>query len=262
MPCLRQYPNRCSQFEKMTIREILNTTKHRPWEIPTENWKFYQEWNNAIFLHYQVDLNELEKFVPNELEIDLFEGKPWISVVAFTMEKIRPKNLPSFSPISDFDEINIRTYVKSNNKTGVYFLSIEGGKNLSCKVAKGISELPYRFSNIKRTDKIYKSQNSEFNDKLNIEFKIGNELTEKTELDKWLTERYALFQDTNDSINEFEIHHLEWPINEIYIQKLELSYPRFEKLIKERPSKIHYSKGVKVLAWGKIKKKKTGYNNV
>ncbi|MBC6400127.1 MAG: DUF2071 domain-containing protein [Ekhidna sp.] len=246
----------------MTIREILNTTKHRPWKIPTDNWKFYQEWNNAIFLHYQADLTELEKFVPKELEIDLFDGSPWISVVAFTMEKIRLKNLPSFSPISDFDEINIRTYVKSNNKTGVYFLSIEGGKNLSCKIAKGISELPYRFSEIKRIDKKYQSQNLEFNDKLYIEFTIGKELTQKTELDKWLTERYALFQDTDKSINEFEIHHPEWPMNEISLRKLDLNYPRFKKLINEHPSKIHYSKGVKVLAWGKVKNKKNGYNNV
>lgn len=238
----------------MKNREILNTTKHRPWEIPTDSWKFYQEWNNAIFLHYQVDLTELKKFVPEELEIDLFEGKPWVSVVAFTMEKIRLKNLPAFPPISDFDEINIRTYVKSKNKTGVYFLSIEGGKSLSCKVAKGISELPYRYSKINRTEQNYQSQNSEFKDNLNIEFKIGMELTNKTELDKWLTERYALFQETNESINKFEIHHLEWPINEINLQKLELNYPRFKKLINEKPSRTNYSKGVKVLAWGKTKK--------
>ncbi|WP_083634256.1 YqjF family protein [Saccharicrinis aurantiacus] len=120
----------------MTIREILNTTERRPWKMPTEKWKFYQEWNNVIFLHWQVELSELKKFVPKELEIDLYGGKPWVSVVAFTMEKIRPKNLPSFALISDFDEVNIRTYVKANNKTGVYFLSIEGGKKLSCKVAK------------------------------------------------------------------------------------------------------------------------------
>ncbi len=244
----------------MTIQEILSKTEHRPWEIPTDSWKFYQEWNKAIFLHYQVDLTELKKFVPKELVIDLFDGKPWISIVAFTMEKIRPKNLPSFPPISDFDEINIRTYVKSTNKTGVYFLSIEGGKNLSCKVAKGVSELPYRFSEIKRTDNKYQSKNSEFNDRLDIEFTIGKELKEKTELDKWLTERYALFQDSSQSINEFDIHHLEWPINQIDVQKLDFSYPRFENLITKEPSKIHYSKGVKVLAWGKIKKKKTSYN--
>jgi hypothetical protein len=244
----------------MTIREILNTTKHRPWKIPTYNWKFYQEWNNAIFLHWQVELSELKKFVPKELEIDLFDGKPWISVVAFTMEKIRPKNLPAFQPISDFDEINIRTYIKSNNKTGVYFLSIEGGKSLSCKIAKGMSELPYRFSKIKRTENQYESNNSEFNDKLNIQFEIGKGIKEKTELEKWLTERYALFQDTETSINEFEIHHLEWPISKIDLKNLEINYPRFDKLIKNEPDKIQYSKGVKVIAWGKNKKEKTGYN--
>ena len=237
----------------MTTQELLTTTAHRPWKIPNNNWKFYQEWNNALFLHYQVDLNELEKFVPKELEIDLFDGKPWISVVAFTMEKIRPKNLPYFPPISNFDEINIRTYVKSNNKTGVYFLSIEGGKMLSCKIARGISELPYRFSKIKRANQKYQSENSYFNDRLDIQFTIGNKITKKTKLINWLTERYALFQDTDKSINEFEIHHLEWPINEINLSKLELNYPRFKKLISEQPSKIHYSKGVKVLAWEKIK---------
>lgn len=244
----------------MTIQEILNTTKHRPWQMPTEKWKFYQEWNNTIFLHWQVELSELEKLVPKELEIDLFDGNPWVSVVAFTMEKIRPRNLPSFPPISDFDEINIRTYVKSNNKTGVYFLSIEGGTKLSCKVAKSLSELPYRFSKIKRTKNNYVAYNSEFNDKLNIEFAIGKEIKEKTKLDKWLTERYALFQDTGKSINEFEIHHLEWPINEIDLKRVALNYQRLDKLLNNEPHKAHYSKGVKVIAWGKNKKEKIGYN--
>ena len=127
----------------MKIREILNTTNHRPWTIPTESCKFYQEWNHSIFLHWQVELSELQKFVPKELEIDLFEGKPWVSVVAFTMEKIQPKNLPAFPLISNFDEINIRTYIKSNNKTGVYFLSIEGGTRLSCQIAKPPCRMGY-----------------------------------------------------------------------------------------------------------------------
>lgn len=237
----------------MTIQEILNTTEHRPWKIPSGKWKFYQEWNNAIFLHWQVDLVELEKFVPKELEIDLFEEKPWVSVVAFTMEKIRPRYLPSFPPISDFHEINIRTYVKSNNKTGVYFLSIEGGTYLSCKVARLISELPYRYSKMKRANNQYVSSNSEFKDNLNIDFLVGEELKEKTKLDSWLTERYALFQDTKHSINEFEIHHLEWSINQIDLKELEFNYPRFESLLIGNPNMCNYSKGVKVIAWDKRK---------
>ena len=76
----------------MEIQEILEIKDHRPWVLPNENWSFYQEWNNAIFLHFKVELEELKQYIPKELEIDLFEDKPWISVVAFTMEKIRPKN--------------------------------------------------------------------------------------------------------------------------------------------------------------------------
>ena len=163
----------------MTIKEILQIKAHRPWDIPKKPWQFYQEWNKAIFLHWEVELSDLEKLVPKEIEIDLFDGKPWVSLVAFTMEKIRPRFLPSFPPISNFDEINIRPYVKMNGKTGVYFLSMEGGKKLSCAVAEGISELPYRFSKTERTENRYQSRNAEFNDNLDLEYTVGKQIQEK-----------------------------------------------------------------------------------
>ncbi|MBK6265217.1 DUF2071 domain-containing protein [Marivirga sp. S37H4] len=235
----------------MKIRNLLNTTAHRPWNLPKGSWKYYQEWNNAIFLHWQVDYEELREFVPGDLEIDLFEGKPWVSIVAFRMEKIRPRNLPAFAPISNFEEINIRTYIKSGVKTGVYFLSIEGGKRLSCKIAKLFSELPYRFSRIERGDNRCQSANREFNDSLNVKFTVGEEIAEKSLLDNWLTERYALFQDSTSAINQFEIHHLEWPLKSLALENSDINYSRFGSLLNNTPDKMHYSEGVKVLAWGK-----------
>lgn len=238
----------------MKIEEILEHKNHRPWMIPNENWRFYQEWNRAIFLHWRVDIEELKKFVPKEIEIDLFNGEAWVSVVAFTMEKIRPKNLPYFAPISNFDEINVRTYVKEGERTGVYFLSIEGGKKMSCKLAKGISELPYRYSKMSRNTNSYNSKNDEFNDQLDVEFNIGNQIEKKSELDVWLTERYALFQDAKDYINEYEIHHVEWTLNTIELERVKLNYPRFKKLINNEPDLSHYSKGIQVVAWDKKKR--------
>lgn len=239
----------------MTINEILSVTEHRTWAIPDEAWRYYQEWNNAVFLHWEVDLQELQKVVPADLEIDLYDGKPWVSLVAFTMEKIRPRYLPPFSPISNFDEINIRTYVKKNNKTGVYFLSIEGGTWLSCKIAKALSELPYQYSKIKRQGTLYTSENKQFNNKMHIAYSAGPKLNEKTELDKWLTERYALFQDAagGASINEFKIHHVQWPMYELDIKEVQLNYPRFWKLLNNTPDRKHYSTGVQVIAWDKKK---------
>lgn len=240
----------------MEINEILKIKNHRPWELPNESWSFYQEWNNAIFLHFKVELEELKQYIPKELEIDLFEKKPWVSVVAFTMEKIRPKNIPAFSPISNFHEINIRTYVKMNNKTGVYFLSIEGGTKLSCKIAKFISDLPYRYSLIERTSKLYSSSNLIFKDELCFKFEIGKQIKHKSKLDNWLTERYALFQETDNYINEYEIHHLPWLINNVEVKSLKCNYPRFKNLLNNKPDKMQYSKGVKVIAWGKNRIKK------
>ena len=237
----------------MKPKEILNTTHHRPWDIPKGHWKFYQEWNKAIFLHWQVDIKGLEKFVPNELEIDTYSGSPWISLVAFKMQNIRPRLLPSFPPISNFDEINIRTYVKAKNKTGVYFLSIEGSKRLSCTVAKSLSALPYSYSSMQSSGTRFIANNIQYDDEFDLTFKIGNSLENKSDLDLWLTERYALFQDTPHSINEFEIHHLEWKINELDLLTSKIEYSRFSNLLKGPPLLTHYSPGVKVLAWGKKK---------
>ncbi len=230
---------------------LLQLTHHRPWPLPEQSWQFYQEWSDAIFLHYPVELAELKQWVPKALEIDLIEGQAWVSVVAFTMEKIRPRGLFAFPPLSDFYEVNIRTYVKTEGKTGVYFLSIEGGKVWSCRVARWVSELPYRFSVMERKGQHYRSDNPTFKDRLRITYTTGKAQAEKTDLDRWLTERYALFQDTADAINAFEIHHPEWPLEEIVIDKLEVAYPRFATLLGAGPSKVHYSPGVQVLAWGK-----------
>ncbi len=48
----------------MTIQEVLKMQAHRPWALPSAKWKYYQEWNNAVFLHWQVDLQALQQLVP------------------------------------------------------------------------------------------------------------------------------------------------------------------------------------------------------
>ena len=70
-----------------------------------------------------------------------------------------------------------------------------------------------------------------------------------TDLDLWLTERYALFQKKKSVINEFDIHHTPWNILNINSLDLKVEYPPFQLFLNENPKKAHYSKGVQVLAW-------------
>lgn len=235
----------------MTESEILLHDSHRPWNLPVGDWKFYQEWNDAVFLHWRVNAEILRGFVPKELEIDSINGESWVSAVAFKMQRIRPRYLPSFKPISDFDELNIRTYVKFNGRSGVYFLSIEAGNPVSSKLAEVISELPYTYSQMQRSGSSFTSSNDKKCDGISFRYEILEKRNDKESIDAWLTERYALFQDGKNGLNSFDIHHVEWPISNLELTDFNFNYSRFAQLISGRPNLCHYSTGVKVLAWNK-----------
>src|SRR5690606_15058900 len=98
------------------IADILIDTSHRPFQLPIGRWRYYQEWNDALILHWKVPFETLRKEVPKEFIIDTFNGDNYVSSVAFTMQKIRPKYLPSISFVSDLNEINLRTYICNDNK--------------------------------------------------------------------------------------------------------------------------------------------------
>ncbi len=234
------------------IEELLKEVSHRPFEFPKGNWTYYQEWNKALFLHWVVPFEQLRKCVPGKLNLDTIEGKCYVSLVAFTMEKLRPNFLPSVRYISDFDEINVRTYIDNEGKKGVYFLNIEAGKTISAFIAKTISGLPYEKAKISRTENIYNSNNLKRGFSLNTEFEIKNVVNDKKELDKWLTERYCLYLDKKNELYRYDIHHKEWEIKEVNINSLVLNYKIGEiDLSNLQPTLTHYSEGIKVIAWGR-----------
>ncbi len=236
------------------ISAILSDTSHRPFELPIGQWKYYQEWNNALFLHWTIPFDILRMYVPEQLNLDSYDGSYYISLVAFTMQRIRPKNLPALKFISDFHEINLRTYINNGNKKGVYFLNIQAEKHLSAFIAKNLSGLPYEKSTIKRTDKTYSSKNVIKNFVLDAEFKVEEKLLNKSDLDKWLTERYCLYFDIDGKIYRYDIHHKEWELKNVVIKKLNVSYNIGEIDLSNKPPDLtHYSEGVKVLAWDRLK---------
>lgn len=68
------------------------------------------EWRFVVMLNYEVDAALLQGMVPPGTEIDLFEGRCYVSLVGFRFERARVKGL--WIPLhSDFDEVNLRFYV-------------------------------------------------------------------------------------------------------------------------------------------------------
>jgi len=235
------------------IKTILRDYNHRPWPLPNSPWRYYQEWLDLLFLHFQVDYDLLRPLVPAELQIDQHEGSCYVSLVAFKMQNIRPRYLPAFRPISDFYEINVRTYIDQNGKKGVYFIHIEASKYLSALVAKKLSGLPYEESTMMRDAQGYHNLNQERGFSLKTIFEVTDEFKIKSSLDTWLTERYCLYLDKSDGIYCFDIHHPEWPLFSVQLQECQLNYTTGDiHLHNENIALMHYSPGVQVLAWNAV----------
>src|SRR4051812_28633424 len=76
------------------------------------------EWRNLAMLNYSVDPSLLTRMVPRDTELDQFDGKTYISLVAFRFLRTRVRGL--WIPFhSDFDEVNLRFYIRRKHVDGI-----------------------------------------------------------------------------------------------------------------------------------------------
>ena len=238
---------------KRKINTVINSLNKSDFNLNPNSWKYYQEWNDCIFLHFKVPFKLLTKLIPKDIELDSFDSNYYVSLVAFTMNEIHPRYLLPISNISNFHEINIRTYVKKNGQKGVYFINIEAQKVLSSWIAKLISKLPYEKSIINRNLNYFNSFNHNKNFSLNIKYNVKNKF-KKSDFEVWLLERYYLFNVSNSILYKYDIYHSEWEIKNIDLTQILINY-KFGDLILNMDNIIsyHYSIGVNVLSWSKEK---------
>src|SRR3984885_12283626 len=79
------------------------------------------DWNNILMLNYAIDASLLERFVPAGTELDLFEGRTYLSLVGFEFNHTRVFCVPVPFHRS-FEEVNLRFYVRRSEKRGVVFI--------------------------------------------------------------------------------------------------------------------------------------------
>ena len=108
-----------------------------------------QSWHDLLFAHWPVDASLLRSLVPRTLPLDLFDGRAWVGVVPFRMTGVAPRGLPAFPPLSDFPELNVRTYVSLGGKPGVYFFSLDAAHRTAVAVARTVFGLPYFFAHMR-----------------------------------------------------------------------------------------------------------------
>ncbi len=123
----------------VTERERTHATR-RPNERPVMK----QSWRSLLFLHWPISVEVLRPLIPDELEIDLFDGVAYVGLVPFQMQGVRPVGLPPVHGLSRFLETNVRTYVHHRGTNpGVWFFSLDAANLIAVSLARRLFHLPY-----------------------------------------------------------------------------------------------------------------------
>ena len=180
-----------------------------------------QTWHDLLFAHWPIDAGALRRGVPSAFELDLFAGTAWLAVVPFRMTNVAPRGIPSVPWVSEFPELNVRTYVRVGDRPGIYFFSLDAGSTLAVQAARMLLNLPYYSAIVTVKSKAgtieFDSRRDDGSSeaRLSVHYQPIGPLFEALPgtLEHFLTERYCLYNlDHRGASYRLDIHHRPWSL--------------------------------------------------
>ncbi len=178
-------------------------------------------WHDLLFLHWPVEAPEIQKLLPDGLEIDTFDGQAWIGLVPFAMSNVRPNFVPKIGALGRFyeafPELNVRTYVVRDGVPGVWFFSLDAGSALAVLAARLWFGLPY-FKARMRLGQRRDGHFAYFSRRLwpaplpascRLRYSISGPAAPAAvgSLEHFLVERYVLYSAKNGRLSRGRVHH-------------------------------------------------------
>jgi uncharacterized protein YqjF (DUF2071 family) len=193
---------------------------HRPWPLPQRGWRMGQTWEELLFAHWRVPVDEVRAHVPPELEVETHDGSAWLGVTPFRLTGLRARGMLPLPAVSSFLELNVRTYVDHRGeKPGIWFFSLDASSRIAVEAARRTYRLPYfhaRMSATRRGEWLdYEcARIDEAGRVFSGRYRPNGAVfhAEPGSLEWFLTERYCLYTAERGDVYRAEIHHELWPL--------------------------------------------------
>lgn len=190
-----------------------------------------QRWLDLLFLHWSVPVEPLQALLPPGLTLDTFEGRAYIGLVPFTMRGVRPAFLPAIPPLSNFAEVNVRTYVHHQGQNpGVWFFSLDAANSVAVRIARAAFKLPYFYAEMavkENSGEIHYKSRRRWPGPIPahcvIRYEPSGEICPAVPgtLDHFLAERYILYSHANGKLYRGRVHHTPYPLQTAAVSELE-----------------------------------------
>jgi uncharacterized protein YqjF (DUF2071 family) len=108
-----------------------------------------QQWREFVSLHWPYRPDEVQRLLPEGLQVDIFDGRAWAGITPLVMHDVRPVGLPPIPRFSHFLEVNVRTFVRGpDGQDGLWFFSLEAGRLPFAVAARASHGVPYTWAAI------------------------------------------------------------------------------------------------------------------
>jgi uncharacterized protein YqjF (DUF2071 family) len=215
-----------------------------------------QSWERLAFLHWPVDAGTLTAVLPPGIDPDEFDGSAWVGVTPFEVHSFRLRFTLPLPWISTFPEINVRTYVTSEGKPGIWFMSLETSNRLAVHAARKAYRLPYhhaRQGTRRRGDWFeFTSQRDGDPARFAGRYRPTAPVREarRGSFEYFMAERYCLYTiNEREELLRGDIHHRPWPLQaaEVEIADNSMAHPYGVELTGE--PRAHYADRLDVVFW-------------
>jgi uncharacterized protein len=215
-----------------------------------------QTWHDLLFAHWPVSMSVMRPLVPESLLLDAFDGYAWVGVVPFWMSGVRPRAVPPLPWLSRFPELNVRTYVTTRGKPGVYFFSLDAANLAAVCTARALYRLPYFYARMEAQTNGAATEYSSRRYRRAAEFRANYgptgdvQLRDVGSIERWLTERYCLYTTSGANLYRGEIHHAQWPLQDAGAEiDVNTMAAAVGITLPDRPPLLHFARRLDVLIW-------------
>ena len=236
----------------MRQASTLEETGQRPWPVPERPWVMGQTWDDLLFIHYRVPVEQLRGLVPDGLEVEEHSGSGWLGVTPFVITGLRARGLLPLPFTSSFRELNVRTYVTRDGKPGIWFFSLDASSQLAVEAARRLYRLPYFRASIavvRRGDEIVYDCSRDDGKAFSAAYRPNGDVLNAGEgsLEHFLTERYCLYAEHEGRLWRADIHHRPWPLQPADARIDLNTMPPFK--VPEADPLVHFSARQDVVIW-------------
>lgn len=228
-------------------------------------------WENIIMVNYEIAPEILVPFLPKGVELDLFKGKAYVSLVGFMFKETKLFNIP-IPKLGTFEEINLRFYVTRTEdgitKRGVVFINETIPYKIVAWMANKLYKEHYTVVPTKHTiSKDATNQNIKFEwlidrkwNSIYVENSLSCHKMQDDSLEKFIYEHYYGYTKVSEkNTEEYRLHHPSWEIHDVLDYKIDCDFKAmygdsFALLNYAKPEAVFIAKGSSVgIEWKRIK---------